>query len=56
VGQVADDEMFHVFNMGLGMLVVVPPEQVSLAQATLPGEVYAVGDIVAGQTGVTISR
>jgi phosphoribosylformylglycinamidine cyclo-ligase len=56
LGQVADDEMFHVFNMGLGMLVVVPPEQVSLAQATLPGEVYAVGDIVAGQTGVTISR
>jgi phosphoribosylformylglycinamidine cyclo-ligase len=56
VGQVADDEMFHVFNMGLGMLVVVPPEQVSLAQATLPGEVYVVGGIVAGQAGVTISR
>jgi phosphoribosylformylglycinamidine cyclo-ligase len=55
LGQVADDEMFHVFNMGLGMLVVVPPEQVALARATLPGEVYAIGDIVAGQTNVTIS-
>ena len=55
-GRVADDEMFHVFNMGLGMLVVAPPEHVSLAQAALPGEVYVAGDIVAGQSGVVINH
>lgn len=54
LGQVSDKEMFHVFNMGLGMLAVVPPEHVPLAQATLPDDVYVVGEIVAGQTGVVI--
>jgi phosphoribosylformylglycinamidine cyclo-ligase len=54
LGQVDDGEMFRVFNMGLGMVVVVPPEHVSLAQNALPGDVYVVGEIVAGQTGVTI--
>ena len=47
-------EMFRVFNMGLGMLVVVPADQVALAQQALPGEVYHVGEIRAGERNVTI--
>ena len=34
-GSVSSDEMFHVFNMGLGMLVIVPAEQVEAAQAAV---------------------
>lgn len=56
LGKIADDEMFRVFNMGLGMLVVVSTADIPLAQAALPGEVYVVGEIVAGQGGVIVQR
>ncbi|GAB4262849.1 MAG: hypothetical protein Kow0080_00560 [Candidatus Promineifilaceae bacterium] len=52
-GQIADAEMYHVFNMGLGMLVVVPPEQVALVQQVLP-ETAVVGEMAAGVVGVEI--
>ncbi len=54
LGGIEDAEMFRVFNMGLGMLTVVPPEHVSLALTTLPNDSYLVGEIVAGSSGVTI--
>ncbi|MBN1427018.1 MAG: hypothetical protein JXB07_01455 [Anaerolineae bacterium] len=41
-------------NMGLGMLVIVPAEQVSPAIETLPGISYSVGQIVAVKKEVTI--
>ncbi|MCC6801739.1 MAG: phosphoribosylformylglycinamidine cyclo-ligase [Anaerolineae bacterium] len=54
IGNIDADEMFHVFNMGLGMLLVVPPEQAGAARAVLP-ELALVGEIVAG-TGVTVEQ
>ncbi|MCI0396526.1 MAG: phosphoribosylformylglycinamidine cyclo-ligase [Chloroflexi bacterium] len=56
LGQVSDDEMFHVFNMGLGMLAIVPSEHVALAQTTLAGDIYVVGKMVAGRAGVQIKK
>lgn len=53
VGAVPDAEMFHVFNMGLGMLVIVSPEDVPSAIATLSNDIKPVGEITA-QGGVTI--
>ena len=53
-GQIADDEMFHVFNMGIGMLVLVATEHVAIAQKTLNGSVYRVGEIVAGSRQVVV--
>lgn len=47
-GRVSDAEMFHVFNMGLGMLVIVPPGTVSLE------DVYHVGEIITSDTGVQV--
>lgn len=55
-GRISNAEMPHVFNMGLGMLVIVPPKDVKLARQTLPGELFVVGEIIAGQSGVTIKR
>ncbi|MBN1993246.1 MAG: phosphoribosylformylglycinamidine cyclo-ligase [Anaerolineae bacterium] len=52
-GNILPEEMFHVFNMGLGMLVVVSPEEVAAAQAALP-ELYVVGKIVGGKTEIII--
>lgn len=45
-GEVETEEMFHVFNMGLGMLVVLPQDQISMVQRTLGEEVSVVGEIV----------
>lgn len=52
-GHVSDAEMFRVFNMGLGMIIVVPAEQAVLAQATL-SETYVVGEIVRGDKQVRV--
>jgi phosphoribosylformylglycinamidine cyclo-ligase len=53
-GQISDAEMCHVFNMGLGMLVIVPPGDVAAARRALPDEIFVVGEIAAGKSGVTI--
>ena len=53
-GRIPDDEMFHVFNMGLGMLIVIPPEQASAALNALDGDGYRVGEIVSGHHAVLI--
>jgi phosphoribosylformylglycinamidine cyclo-ligase len=53
MGSVTDAEMFRVFNMGLGMIVVVPQEQAVLAQQMLP-EASLVGEITHGDKQVSI--
>jgi phosphoribosylformylglycinamidine cyclo-ligase len=54
-GEISDTEMFHTFNMGLGMLVIVPPEQVETARTIVP-ELREVGEIIPGEGVVEISR
>ena len=56
-GDVADDEMARVFNLGLGMLAVVPSEAVGPAQDVLAarGGSYVVGHVVAGERTVTLA-
>lgn len=54
LGGVPADELFHVFNMGMGMLVIIPAAQVELALATLPGDSYTVGEIVPGNKQVKV--
>ncbi|MCB0212481.1 MAG: phosphoribosylformylglycinamidine cyclo-ligase [Anaerolineae bacterium] len=44
-GDIPAAEMFHAFNMGLGMLVVVSPDSVAVAQAALEDAVFVVGQI-----------
>lgn len=54
LGQVETAEMFRVFNMGLGMLVVVPPDAAEAACAVLGAACYRVGAIVPGAGAVTL--
>ncbi|MCB9007884.1 MAG: phosphoribosylformylglycinamidine cyclo-ligase, partial [Ardenticatenaceae bacterium] len=54
-GQISDDEMAHVFNLGLGMLVIVPREQVDLVRTAVP-QAHIVGKMVAGINGVIIEE
>jgi phosphoribosylamine--glycine ligase/phosphoribosylformylglycinamidine cyclo-ligase len=46
-GNVADAEMYRAFNMGLGMLVVVPATEAAMALEVLGAESLRVGEIVA---------
>ena len=48
-GAISEIDMFHAFNMGLGMLVVVPMGQRDEAIAAMP-ELRAVGQIVSDTT------
>ena len=58
LGNVAQDEMLRTFNMGLGMLLVVPSAKFKKAQTVLErvGEkAYTVGRIIKGERKVTYS-
>jgi phosphoribosylformylglycinamidine cyclo-ligase len=58
LGNVADDEMLRTFNMGIGMLLVVPAKKFKKAETLLDraGEkFYSVGRIVKGERKVMYS-
>ncbi len=44
-GRVAEIEMYRVFNMGIGFVLIVSPGEVNRAQTTVP-ELKVIGDIV----------
>jgi phosphoribosylformylglycinamidine cyclo-ligase len=51
VGDVPDDDMRRTFNLGVGLVAVVPPEEVEAALAvlrdpSLPGDAWGIGEIV----------
>ena len=56
-GNVADEEMFRTFNMGIGYVVIVPPAAIEPAVRLLreAGErVFRLGEVVAGDRGVEL--
>lgn len=52
-GNIPSRDLFHAFNMGLGMLVIVPADQASQAQA-IHSELVQVGEIIVGDGTVEI--
>jgi phosphoribosylformylglycinamidine cyclo-ligase len=58
IGNVPQDEMLRTFNMGMGMLLVVPAKKFKKAQTVLEraGEKsYTVGRVVKGERKVIYS-
>jgi phosphoribosylformylglycinamidine cyclo-ligase len=55
LGNVERDEMYHVFNMGVGMVVICDPDDVSKFTAEIP-EMKIIGEVAeaAGDKGVVI--
>ncbi|MCS4488946.1 phosphoribosylformylglycinamidine cyclo-ligase [Streptococcus sp. SQ9-PEA] len=45
-GEIKHEEMFEIFNMGLGMILAVSPDKVEKVKSLLDEEVYQVGRIV----------
>jgi phosphoribosylformylglycinamidine cyclo-ligase len=54
-GDSAADEMYRVFNMGIGMIALVAPEDVSAVQAAIPEETYLIGQLISGNKKVVMS-
>ena len=55
LGEIEDDEMFKVFNMGLGLVMVLASEQVEAVRASLDEmelENWVIGKVVEGEKGV----
>ncbi len=56
-GKIEDHMMYNTFNMGIGMLVAVAPEDVdaAVAAAKAAGEqVYVIGELEAGEKGIDL--
>jgi phosphoribosylformylglycinamidine cyclo-ligase len=54
VGEVHPREMYRVFNMGIGMLVVAAKEDAPKVRAAIPEETWVVGELVRGERKVTL--
>ena len=48
-GDIKHDEMFEIFNMGIGLMFAVKPENVSRVKELLDEEVYELGHIIEKQ-------
>lgn len=48
-GNLADDEMFEVFNMGVGFVIVVAEDDVERARAATDEPLYVIGRVMRGE-------
>jgi phosphoribosylformylglycinamidine cyclo-ligase len=54
-GQVSVESMFNTFNMGIGFVLLVPPEQVEQTRSWFESQniaAYTIGTVIEGTGGV----
>jgi len=54
-GQVATEEMYHVFNMGIGMVAILSAGDAEQALSLLPGDSYRLGRVVPSDSGPRVT-
>ena len=54
-GEVETEEMYRVFNMGIGMVVIVSPEEAHALQSVLGEQTCIIGELVSGERKVTLA-
>ncbi len=53
-GEVDPQEMYRVFNMGIGMIAIVAPQDVTSVQSVIPEETYVIGHLISGNKKVVL--
>ncbi|MCX6037291.1 MAG: phosphoribosylformylglycinamidine cyclo-ligase [Chloroflexi bacterium] len=53
-GGISVEEMYRVFNMGSGMVVIVDKKYVSAFQKSIPEETWVIGELVAGSRKIIL--
>jgi phosphoribosylformylglycinamidine cyclo-ligase len=53
-GEVAQHEMYRVFNMGIGMLAIMDKRKLKLLQKAIPEETFIIGELVDGSCKVIL--
>jgi len=53
-GEIAEEEMYRVFNMGIGMLAIVDKTHVNALQQAIPEETFIIGELVDGNHKVIL--
>jgi phosphoribosylaminoimidazole synthetase len=48
-GEIAAEEMYRVFNMGIGMIAIVDKSVASELQASIPEPTFIIGELIAGE-------
>ncbi len=55
LGKVSEEEMYRVFNMGIGLIIVIPPEQKEKVEAILKNyPIFWIGKIIKGKGEVIL--
>lgn len=53
-GKIDENEMYRVFNMGIGMVIIVDKESVSKIQNQISEKTYVIGELVSGAKSVNL--
>ena len=53
-GEIAPEEMYRVFNMGIGLIAIVDKESVVKIQELIPKETFVIGELVEGHKKVQL--
>ncbi len=53
-GEIVPEEMHRVFNMGIGMVVVVDKKDAAKVQKAIPEETFVIGELVKGERKVIL--
>jgi len=53
-GQITTDEMYRVFNMGIGMILIVDKDSVAEVQKLIPEPTFVIGQLVEGEKQVRL--
>lgn len=54
-GEVSTQEMYRVFNMGLGMVAIVAANEVATLQSLIGEPIWVIGELVPGEKRVSLS-
>lgn len=48
-GNIADEEMYRVFNMGIGMVIIADKNRAAQIQKLIPEETFIIGELIEGE-------